>query len=70
VVAVAYAGISRGGGQKRKIFENSIRRLGGEALSRRKPEVWGHNPQSPETMGFWGRSPQLLKKICNFEVKI
>jgi len=42
---VAYTGISKGGGQRRKGFENPTR-------------------------GFWARSLLLLKKICNFEVKI
>jgi len=44
--------------------------------------IWRRSPRPPEAMGLGGRShlapeamqvwgaPQLLKKICNFEVKI
>jgi len=48
-----------------------------ESLDQRAPGVWGQSLQLPEAEppasgGYGGlvRSPQPLKKICNFEVKI
>jgi len=40
-----------------------------ESFDQWAPGVWGQRPQLLEAIEVWG-SPQPLKKICNFEVKI